>query len=49
MMIDPIRQELLSGISNDETFDKLKPRLAAIEDYPMIARDDEMAARFYTI
>ena len=39
VMIGPVRQELLSGISNVTTFDKLKATLEAFEDFPTTTHD----------
>lgn len=47
VMMGPIRQELLSGISSQAQFDALKERLQAFEDIPIIQRDCERAAEFY--
>ncbi len=48
-IIGPIRQELLSGISNDDQFRMLKERLRAFEDLPLVQTDYERAAEFYTL
>ncbi|MBI5787452.1 MAG: PIN domain-containing protein [Candidatus Schekmanbacteria bacterium] len=34
-LIGPIRQEILSGISNDARFNELKDKLSAFEDIPL--------------
>ena len=49
VMIGPIRQELLSGISDKNTFNNLKSKLQAFHDIPVTARDYETAAEFYNI
>ena len=49
VMIGPIRQELLSGISAHEQFTALKERLQAFEDAPLSRSDYERAAGFYNI
>ncbi len=49
VIIGPIRQELLSGISNDDQFRILKERLHAFEDLPLAQTDYERAAEFYTV
>ena len=48
-LIGPIRQELLSGISNDEQFRILKERLRPFEDLPLTQTDYERAAEFYNV
>jgi predicted nucleic acid-binding protein len=48
-MIGPIRQEILSGISDAVHFEKLKKYLAAFEDYPVSRQDYESAAEMYTL
>ncbi len=47
IMIGPIRQEILSGISNLSHFEQLKEKLKAFEDYPIISTDYELAAEYY--
>lgn len=47
VLIGPVRQELLSGISSGEVFEKLKMRLQAFEDLPLTTKDHEKAAEFY--
>jgi predicted nucleic acid-binding protein len=49
VLIGPIRQELLSGISNIKMYDELKSRLRFFEDLPITTDDYEMAANFYNI
>ena len=46
-LIGPIRQELLSGISNQAQFEVLKEKLQAFEDLPLTQQDYERAAEFY--
>jgi len=48
-LIGPIRQELLSGISNDEQFRILKENLRPFEDLPLTQTDYERAAEFYNV
>ena len=43
-IIGPIRQELLSGISNDGHFKQLKTKLQAFEDIPLVTQHFELAA-----
>lgn len=47
-IIGPIRQEILSGISDTAHFEKLRQYLAAFEDYPISRQDYENAADMYT-
>ena len=47
VMIGPVRQELLSGISKADEFDKLKSKLEAYDDFPITTREYETAAAFY--
>lgn len=46
-MIGPIRQELLSGISDRVSFEKVQDGVAAFEDLPIVAEDYVEAARAY--
>jgi predicted nucleic acid-binding protein len=48
-MIGPIRQELLSGISDKNQYDSLKLRLNAFIDIPIETKDFELAAEFANI
>jgi len=48
-LIGSIRQELLSGISNDEQFRILKENLRPFEDLPLTQTDYERAAEFYNV
>lgn len=47
-IIGPIRQELLSGISQARHFESLKSELEAFEDFPLEQRHFELAAEFHT-
>jgi len=49
VLIGPVRQELLSGISDESTFLKLKSKLEHFEDLLITTLDYETAARFYNI
>ena len=49
VMVGPIRQELLSGISDKNVFNNLRSKLQAFDDIPITARDYETAAEFYNI
>lgn len=46
-IIGPIRQDLLSGLSNLDQYLHLKERLFAFEDLPIISHDYELAADFF--
>jgi hypothetical protein len=48
-MIGPIRQELLSGITDSEHFKKLKSSLSAFEDLTLRTEHFEKAAEFSNI
>ncbi|GAB6286765.1 MAG: hypothetical protein STSR0009_29680 [Methanoregula sp.] len=47
VIIGPIRQELLSGISAPVQFDALKEKLQAFEDLPLSRECYERAAEYY--
>ena len=47
VMIGPVRQELLSGISDKAAFDNLKSHLQSFDDLPITTRDYETAAEYY--
>ena len=47
VIIGAIRQELLSGIKNENSFKKLKKYLRSFEDVDLISEDYEIAADFY--
>ena len=49
VMIGPIRQEILSGISDESTFRKLKAALKAFPDFEITTDDYEQAAAYYNI
>ncbi|MBU4305483.1 MAG: PIN domain-containing protein [Candidatus Omnitrophica bacterium] len=49
VMIGPIRQELLSGISNPKQFHKLKKTLSSFEDTALTTEHFEKAAEFCNI
>jgi len=49
VMIGPVRQEVLSGISDKTAFLKLKAKLDAFDDFDIDTRDYETAAEFYNI
>ncbi|MEW5815767.1 MAG: PIN domain-containing protein [Spirochaetota bacterium] len=47
VLIGPIRQEILSGISDEMQFLQLKEKLQAFDDLPITSQDYELAAEFY--
>ena len=49
VMIGPVRQELLSGISGEMVFDNLKSKLRAFDDMTITTRDYETAADYNNI
>ncbi|MCP2520559.1 PIN domain-containing protein [SCandidatus Aminicenantes bacterium Aminicenantia_JdfR_composite] len=49
VIIGPIRQEILSGISDSQQFNLLKERLEPFEDLPITTQDYILAAEFYNI
>ena len=46
-IIGPIRQEVLSGIRDAKTFERLRDRLGAFPDEAVAAEDSEQAAEFF--
>lgn len=46
-MIGPVRQELLCGISNELTYEKLKGRLQSFDDLELTMGDYELAAEYF--
>jgi predicted nucleic acid-binding protein len=49
VIIGPVRQELLSGISNETVFENLKEKLGNFDDLPITTHDYETAAQYYNI
>lgn len=47
VMIGPIRQEILSGVSNENRFIEMQTKLSLFPDCPIVTADYELAARFY--
>lgn len=47
VIIGPIRQEILSGISDKIRFKDLKRKISAFEDFTIKTTDYELAAQFY--
>ena len=48
-LIDPIRQEILSGISDDVKFMDLKEKLSFLSDTAIVTADYELAAMYSNI
>ncbi|MFZ1946000.1 MAG: PIN domain-containing protein [bacterium] len=48
-MVGPIRQEILSGIREEEQFKELEARLAAFPDIGLEPQDHVTAARFFNL
>ncbi len=48
VLIGPVRQEILSGISSPSQFSLLKEKLRAFDDLPLKTDDYEIAAEFFT-
>ena len=48
-IIGPIRQEILSGISDQNQYTVLRDRLRAFEDLPLLTSDYETAADFHNL
>lgn len=46
VIIGPIRQEILSGVSSKNQFNQLRSKLNAFADFPIISKDYEKAAEF---
>jgi len=49
VMIGPVRQELLSGISDKGIFSRLKLKLEPFEDMAITTKDYETAAQYFNI
>lgn len=47
VIIGPIRQELLSGVRDNNQFRRLEERLTAFPDHPISSQDYVTAARFF--
>ena len=47
VIIGPIRQEILSGISNKIRFEDLKSKISVFEDFSIKTNDYELAAKLY--
>lgn len=48
-IIGPIRQELLSGVRDQEQFTRLESSLAAFPDLPLGTKDYVLAAKFFNL
>ena len=49
VLVGPIRQELLSGISNEEVYESLKYNLRSFDDLQITTKDYETAASYFNI
>ena len=49
IIIGPIRQEILSGISVKSKFDELKSKLSIFKDQQLFSKDHELAAEYYNL
>jgi predicted nucleic acid-binding protein len=49
LLIGPIRQEILSGLRDDSTFERLRGHLRAFDDEPLTFHDYEEAARCHNL
>ena len=49
VIIGPVRQEILSGISDKAAYDKLKARLQSFDDLTITTTDYETAAEYFNI
>lgn len=47
VLIGPIRQEVLSGISSEPQFERLKEKLSSFEDLDILRADYQRAASFF--
>jgi len=47
VLIEPIRQEVLSGVKHKELFERLRMNLRSIPSAPLLIEDYEEAARIY--
>ncbi len=48
-MLGPIRQEILSGVSDPSQFEQLLEHLASFPDLPILTEDYVTAARFFNL
>ena len=49
ILVGPVRQELLSGISNKDVFDDLVVKLSGFNNYEVQLADHDLAAEYYNI
>ena len=49
ILIGPVRQELLSGISNKDVFDDLALKLSGFNNYEIQLADHDLAAEYFNI
>lgn len=48
-LVGPIRQEILSGIRDEEAFTRLRDHLSSFPDEPIMTVDYEQAARLFNV
>ena len=49
VLVGPVRQELLSGISNKTVYENLKTKLRDFDDFRITTKDYETAASYFNI
>ena len=49
ILVGPVRQELLSGISNKDVFDDLRVKLNGFNNYEVQLADHDLAAEYFNI
>ena len=47
VMIGPIRQEILSGLSDERKYEDLRQKISVFPDHSISTRDYELAAKFH--
>jgi predicted nucleic acid-binding protein len=47
VMIGPIRQEILSGLSDQRRYEEFRQKIAIVPDHPVSTQEYELAARFH--
>jgi predicted nucleic acid-binding protein len=49
VLVGPVRQEILSGISSEEVYESLKSKLQTFDELQITTKDYETAASFFNI
>jgi predicted nucleic acid-binding protein len=49
VLIGPVRQEILSGISSEDVYKSLKSKLRSFDDFQITTKDYETAASYFNI